>query len=233
MPLFQELLHGLTHVFLPRLCEGCQTPLLQQEEILCLSCFQHLPRTDWHLIDDNEAAMRFAGRVPYEQVTALAVFTPDGLLQHLLHRLKYKDQQAIGIFFGKQLGYALLESSWLQQVDVLIPVPLHPKKEAKRGYNQSALIAEGVATVTGKKHLPKALHRVKHTESQTQKSREERVANVADAFHIPDPRALTGRHVLLLDDVLTTGATIEAVAKTLLQVPQLKLSIATVGIATG
>lgn len=224
--------HGLSHLFYPRLCEGCSKPLLAEEEVLCLNCnVYYLPRTAYHHIPENETAMRFAGRVPVVKATSFAYFTVDGLLQHLLHGLKYQDKKYIGSFLGKQLGYDLAQLNWQQGIDVIIPVPLHPKKEAARGYNQTELIADGLGEVL---HLPVitgALERTRNTESQTQKTREERIANVEAAFSLKNAEHIKDKHLLLIDDVLTTGATLEACAQTLLSVPGVQISIATIGVA--
>ncbi len=233
MSLIIDLAPGLEHLFFPRLCEGCCTPLMREEDTLCLSCLAALPRTGYYTTNDNEAALRFAGRIPYQQVTALSHFAPDSLLQHLLHRLKYDRKKGVGLFLGRQLGYELLKSNWIASVDVIIPVPLHPKKEAERTYNQSDLIAAGISEISGKDTNTKLLRRTRHTESQTKKSREERIANMKDAFIVNNVSALKGAHVLLTDDVLTTGATLEAAAAALLKVPGLTVSIATAGIADG
>lgn len=231
MPLLQDIAHGLAHVLFPRLCEGCRTPLIPQEYTLCLTCLFELPKTGYHSIADNEAALRFAGRIPYQQVTALSHFTEDSLIAHLMHRLKYKNRKEIGLFLGRQLGHELLKSDWMKTVDLLIPVPLHPKKEAMRSYNQSALLCKGIGEITGTEVTTKNLSRIKFTESQTLKTREERVRNVKDAFVAKNEEALKGCHVLLVDDVLTTGATLEAAANALLVIPQLKISIATAALA--
>lgn len=227
----KDFAHGLSHLLFPQLCEGCRTPLIPQEDTLCLSCMEELPRTGYHAIQDNEAALRFAGRIPYQHVTTLSHFTTDSLLQHLLHGLKYKNKKGIGLFLGRQLGYELQKSDWIQQIDMIIAVPLHPKKEAARTYNQSSIIVNGISEITGKETADKLLKRVRHTDSQTMKSRSERIANVKDAFLVMDSSLLKGKHILLVDDVLTTGATLEAAAIALLKVPQVKISIATAGLA--
>ena len=235
MHLLKEISRSATHLLFPKLCEGCRLPLLKEEDILCLSCTTHLPRhgAQYHNTPDNEAALRFAGRVPYQNVTAFAPFYADSLLQHLLHRLKYHGRRHIGLYLGKQFGYDLKDAGWIQTIDVIVPVPLHPKKEAGRGYNQSALIAEGLGSVTGKDVLPHGLVRDLHTESQTQKSRAERVENVKDAFSLSKKQPLANKHVLLLDDVLTTGATLEAAATALLQAQGAQVSIVVIGMAAG
>lgn len=231
--MLKEMAEGLSHLIYPRLCEGCSKPLLAEEEVLCLNCnVYHLPRTAYHHIADNETAMRFAGRVQVEKATSFAYFTPEGLLQHLLHRLKYDGKQYIGTYLGKQLAYDLVQIDWQHGIDAIVPVPLHPDKEAARGYNQSQLLAEGMAEVWGIPMWNDVLQRVKNTESQTQKTREERIENMQDAFVAAKTEKIQGKHLLLIDDVLTTGATLEACATALKITPNVKISIATVGIAS-
>jgi ComF family protein len=227
MPLLQKIGRDIAHLLYPQLCEGCRRPLLEQEKVLCLHCIQELPRTGYHHIADNETALRFAGRFPFRHATSMAYFTTDGLLQHLLHALKYKSRKDIGYFLGQQLGYDLLDAGMIP--DLIVPVPLHKKKEAQRGYNQSYHIAEGIASILNIEVDARSLKRTRHTESQTQKTREERVENVSDAF-VCDA-GIMGRYVLLCDDVLTTGATLEACALAMLRVPGMQVSIATIGIA--
>jgi ComF family protein len=194
-----------------------------------------LPETGYCTLDDNETALRFAGRVPFVYATSYAYFTNDGLLQHLLHGLKYKGKKEIGYYLGRHLGKGiqkrLLSMKEPLPIDMIIPVPLHKAKEAKRGYNQSMLIADAISDVL---HIPatdKLLRRTRNTESQTNKSRVERVKNMTEAFEINRKSMLTGKHILLCDDVLTTGATLEACALALMKDKSIKISIATVGIA--
>lgn len=234
MPLAKNIssaLNGFIHLFYPRLCEGCSSPLVTGEEVLCLSCNMEVPRTAYHHIADNDTAMRFAGRIPYSHATSFAYFTNEGLLQHLLHGLKYKNKKEIGVWLGKQFGHDLAHTEWGGDIDGIIPVPLHHKKEVQRGYNQSLLIAEGLSEILGIPILDKALARGRHTESQTRKSRAERMQNMQDAFVIKQAEVLRNKHLLLLDDVLTTGATLESCALTLLTIPGVKVSFATIGIA--
>jgi ComF family protein len=205
--------------------------LLRQEEVLCIGCQSVLPQTNFHHRADNEAALRIAGRVPFEHATAFGYFSAGGLLQHLLHRLKYQGRKNIGFFLGVQAGWSLGVAPWVGELNAIVPVPLHPRKQALRGFNQSALIAAGMGSVLQLPVLEHALRRTRHTESQTSKSREERVLNVRDAF-IADASALSAAaHVLLVDDVLTTGATLEAASGALLSIPGLKLSICTIALA--
>lgn len=228
---FQELITGFRHLLFPQLCAGCQTPLLRSEVLLCIGCQQELPRCGFHEEARNAAAMRLAGRLPFEHATSFAYFVQGGLLQYLLHRLKYQRQQEYGRQLGILFAWELEAVSWMKDVDVIIPVPLHPKKERMRGYNQAALIAGSLAAALQKTDGTDFLRRSRFTESQTRKSREERTENVAGAFTVSRPEQLKNKQVLLVDDVLTTGATMEAAAHALLQVPGLKVSFATIALA--
>ena len=236
----QDIKQGITHLFYPRMCEGCCKPLLTTEKILCISCSMQLPETGYPDIEDNETASRFAGRIPFVYATSYAYFTSDGLLQHLLHGLKYKDKKEIGYYLGKRLGQSIQKNlltaaqhGTLQPlpIDIIIPVPLHKAKHAKRGYNQSMLIAEGISDILKIAASDKLLVRKRNTESQTNKTRAERVNNMTEAFEIREKGKLTGKHILLCDDVLTTGATLEACALALMKDKSIKISLATIGIA--
>jgi ComF family protein len=233
----QELRIGISHLLYPRLCEGCNRPLLASEKVLCINCGLQLPETSYHDLENNETALRFSGRIPFIHATSYAYFTADGLLQHLLHRLKYNDKKEIGQYLGMKLGLAIqnglqaIDNSSSFPIDMIFPVPLHKDKIAKRGYNQSMLIAEGISDVLRIPVNDKLLVRVRNTESQTNKTRAERVNNVNEAFDIVDKRELMGKHILLCDDVLTTGATLEACAMAIMKEKTVKISLATVGIA--
>ncbi len=228
---FRELRQGLVHMFYPLLCEGCRRQLVANETVLCAGCETELALTHYHTMPANETELRFSGRFPFERATSYAWFTEDGLLQHLLHGLKYRDRSEIGTWLGAQFGTALAAANWQQGIDAIVPVPLHPSKEAQRGYNQSEVIARAMAGAMGIPVWADALMRTRATESQTSKTRTERAANVADAFAPGKPYPLTGKHVLVVDDVLTTGATTEACALVLLGMADVKISIATIGIA--
>jgi len=231
----KELGAGIAHLFYPGLCEGCNKPLLAGEEVLCISCAVQLPETAYASIADNETANRFAGRVPFLYASSLAWFTDDGLLQHLLHGLKYRGKKEIGSYLGGllgaqiQRGLSLLPGSL--PVDLVIPVPLHKAKLAHRGYNQSLLIAEGISSILGIQASDNILIRTRNTESQTNKSRAERINNMEAAFELRAGSRLTGKHILICDDVLTTGATLEACALALAADSTIKISLASVGIA--
>lgn len=229
--ILNELKVGIIHLFYPILCEGCNKPLVKGEKVLCLSCGLQLPETQYHHIDDNETALRFAGRFPFTRATSLAYFTTDGLLQLLIHGLKYRNKKEAGHYLGRQLGRRIKNTDWGKTIDVIIPVPLHPAKQAKRGYNQSLLIAEGISEMLGVPANDQLLLRTRDTKTQTNKTRTERIDNMANAFCLNNIEQLKGKHVLLCDDVLTTGATLESCALALMKEESIKISIATIGIA--
>jgi ComF family protein len=190
-----------------------------------------IPETNHHHIADNETALRFAGRIPFVRAASLAYFTNEGLLQHLLHGLKYRNKKEIGYYLGRRLAKNLKNGDWASTVDMIIPVPLHKAKKAKRGYNQSLLIAQGMSEILNIPSNDGLLLRIRDTESQTHKTRIERVNNMTEAFKIKENAGLECKHILLVDDVLTTGATLEACALALMQAESVKISVATIGIA--
>jgi ComF family protein len=222
---------GLVALFYPNLCASCRRPLVNSEQVLCLTCEQLLPETGYHHIPHNETAVRFSGRVPFVYATSFAWFTSEGLLQALMHQLKYQNGKQIGYYLGGLLGKRLMEAGWAKAVDVIVPVPLHPDKEAARGYNQSLLICKGLSAATGVPINSNLLTRTRNTASQTNKTRGERVVNVEGAFAVALADIRLDVHVLLVDDVLTTGATLEACALELRHAGITKISIATIGIA--
>lgn len=227
----RAIIDGIVHLFYPSLCEGCSRQLTGGETVLCLGCENELTGPAKLYNPENEAGLRFAGRVPFQYAASFAPFVNDGLLQHLIHGLKYRGKRKNGIYLGNLLGAQLQGYSWIKDIDLVAPVPLNKKKEAKRGYNQSRLIAQGISQTTGIPVADDVLERVKNTESQTQKSRDERVANMAGAFCIKNTGRCSNKHILLCDDVLTTGATLESCAIALLEEGTVKISLVTIGIA--
>lgn len=220
----------LISLFYPNLCAACGEQAPPHGEVICISCLYKLPKTGFHLQKENAFTARFWGRLPLETGAALFFFAKGSRTQELIHRLKYKNRQEIGVQMGKLYGTELQESEEFRQVDLIVPVPLHPKKEWARGYNQSALFARGLSESLKKPWLRNGLQRKVYAESQTQKSRTERLENIAQAFSVGDVAAIQGKHVLLVDDVLTTGATLEACGLRLLEVPEVRISMATLAI---
>ena len=227
-----KLLDHLINLLYPRLCAACGNLLMSNEEDVCLSCRYLLPKTMYEKNADNPLAQMFYGQVGFHAVTAEFFFSKTGKVQHLLHQLKYEGNKDAGFFLGQQIGESIRESELFQGIDYLVPIPLHPKKEHIRGYNQSHVIAQGVEEKTKIPIMADCLYRKVFTSTQTKKSREERWENVKDIFDMKDYERLKGRHVLLIDDVLTTGATLLAAGKTLSQVGDIKISVATAACAS-
>lgn len=210
----RQYVQGFIGILYPRVCAVCSKVLFSNEEILCLSCLIDLPRTGFHHIPDNDVARLFWGRIPVAHATSFMYFTRDSCYRRILHELKYNGQRYIGFEMGRLFGLELINSPF-QRVDMILPVPLHPSKLRKRGYNQSELIASGISSVIQVPVESGLVSRTMATTTQTRKSRYERWENVRDSFHIADAGKIENKHVLLLDDVITTGATIEACASAL------------------
>jgi len=225
------ILFYLTELLFPRLCVVCGDKLIEQEQWICLHCLHHIPRTNYHLEPNNRVAQLFYGRVQIEYATSFFYFSKGSKYQSLLHSLKYKGMKELGEEIGKHFGIDLLQSPEFSSVEVIYPVPLHPSKEKKRGYNQSWWIASGLARQMQKELSDNNLKRVTATETQTRKSRFARWQNVEGIFELRDPEAFSGKHILLVDDVVTTGSTPEACAQTILSKTNAKVSIATLATA--
>lgn len=230
--LFQSLWQGIFYLLYPELCLSCYKSLLDQEKVLCIGCLSTLPLTNYHHISENETALRFAGRFRFENASSFAYFSKEGLLQNLLHEFKYNGNKKIGIWLAKLLAQSLKNTDWIKDVDIIIPIPLYKEKYARRGFNQSEVIVKELAMLLHKEWDNSAILRVIDTESQTNKSREERSENLKGAFQlVSHPQHFTNKHLLVVDDVLTTGATIEACVEILKDIPEVKISILTIGLA--
>jgi len=226
-----SLLDDFLSLFYPRLCAGCQTSLVRGEEVICLGCLADLPKTGFEKITDNPVAQLFWGRADIALATSFCSFDKGGIMQHLMHQLKYKGSREIGEKLGLVFGTDLLRSAPYLDVDFLIPVPLHPKRERTRGYNQSAEIGKGISAALEKPLITGNLVRNLYSNSQTNKGRFERWENVKELFGVRNPKILEGKHLLLIDDVVTTGSTLEACAQVLLKIPGTTVSIATIACA--
>ena len=222
-------LEDLLHVFYPHYCEGCGTDVLNREDCLCVRCRVELPETGFFRIPDNPAEKLFYGRLDVTHAAAGYYYTHDSLIRKLLLALKYSNRKDMGLYLGRQMGYMLKESTRFDAVDLLLPVPLHPGKERKRGYNQSLLLCEGIASVWPRPIVTNAIIRKQFTEAQAKKDRVHRWQNMQEVFMPGRTDLVEGKHILLVDDVLTTGATAEACGAVILKVPGTRLSIATVG----
>jgi ComF family protein len=227
----RQCVHDIVNFFFPVYCKVCGTPLKVPGEVICLNCELNMPRTGYTREPDNPVAQLFWGRVWLEGATSLFRFEKGSKYQSLLHGLKYKGQKQIGIFLGRMLG-AEIRGSPYGNADLIVPVPLHWKKERKRGYNQSEIIASGVSGVTGIPLQSGVLVRNRQTDTQTLKSRFERWENMEKVFGLQkDAASLDGKVLLLIDDVVTTGSTLEACAEELLTIPGVRVYVATVACA--
>ena len=227
MPLFNEIKDSVLHLAFPHVCEGCGTDNLQSEHLLCLRCLSSLPETNFHLHANNPIEKIFWGRIPVANATAQYYFTKESMMQRLMHQFKYKTNKEVGIYLGKLLGWALAASNRFSYVDALIPLPLHKSKEHKRGYNQATVLCDGISSVLNKPVLRHIVTRPEHTETQTKKGRVQRWQNMEGKFLLADKTAIEGKHILLVDDVVTTGATLEACGREVLMAENVQLSIAT------
>lgn len=225
------LLKDLTRLLFPELCCACNACLHRGEDYICTACIYDLPYTDHHSYKDNKVARKLWGRIPFNGAVALLHFRKGNPVQNLIHRLKYKGKKGLGVKLGCMLAEKLITADHYQGIDLIIPVPLHKRKERQRGYNQSMCIAAGLSAELNIPIAKTCLIRKVATSSQTRKSRYKRYENMKEVFDISNPAILTGKHILLVDDVITTGATIEACAIALHKYGIGKLSIAVVAFA--
>lgn len=224
------MINDFFNLIFPKTCFACNGVLFKHENVICTSCQFSLPKTNYHLNKENPLTKVFWGRVDVQNVAALYFFKKKGRVQNLLHQLKYKGAKQVGERVGELYGFDLLKSDWINTIDCIIPVPLHPKKLKKRGYNQSEYFAKGLSKSTKKYLETTVLSRNKHNDTQTKKSRFNRWENVSEIFNIKNSEQIVGKHILLVDDVVTTGATLEACVNALLKV-DCKVSIVTIASA--
>lgn len=215
-------------LFFPKICGGCNITLAKGEHHLCLNCRTTLPFTNFENIKNNPVEKLFFGRVNIEFATSMLFFSQTEKVQNILHNIKYNEQKELAVYIGNIFGERLQNSPFLNNVSTIIPVPLHPQKEHLRGYNQSTLFAKGVNKILNIDLQDDNLVRVVNTSTQTKKSRLERIENVENVFKVKYPEQLKNKHILLLDDVLTTGATLESCAQTLIENANCTVSIVTI-----
>ncbi|MBU0487112.1 MAG: ComF family protein [Bacteroidetes bacterium] len=206
--------------------------MYKHEKIICTSCLFHLPKTGFSDMANNPVSEIFAGRVNLHSASAYLFFRKTGSVQKLIHRLKYKGDKEVGEYLSKLFGEELMKSPLFSTATCVIPVPLHPKKLKKRGYNQAEVVADGIAAGMGICVNCKTLVRATFTETQTRKARFNRWQNVEGIFQIKSPEELENQHVILCDDVVTTGSTLEACVNALQQIRNIKVSIASLAVAS-
>ena len=215
-------------LFFPELCAACGRALYKNEDIICTHCKYHLPQTNFQADLNNRMARQLWGRFVFEQAIAFLYFQKGGIVQNLIHQLKYNKRPEVGIKLGELYAYELLRTEGWEKADLIIPVPLHPAKQKKRGYNQSEQISLGMAAVLQLPISTYHLVRAQYTETQTRKSRYARYENLKDIFLVKNNTELIQKHIMLVDDVMTTGATLEACSLELLKIEGLKISICTI-----
>ncbi len=224
------MFRSFVQLLFPRVCLACNAPLMQNEKHLCANCLLDLPQTRFHLQQENALEKSFWGRLPINRAYAFLYFKKGGCTQHILHHIKYKGNTELALFMGKLYGSILQEAGI--SPDAVAAIPLHASKQRKRGYNQSQLIAQGLSEGLGIPDISSGLKRNRPTETQTRKSRFDRWQNVEEVFGINDTRLFANKHILLVDDVITTGATIEACGHIILEAPGSSLSIASIAYAS-
>lgn len=217
----------------PDVCQVCNRSLFRNERILCMKCHHHLPLARFDQDRNNPVAQVFWGRVPVKYVLTAFLYNKGNAVQILIHNFKYRGRIDTGMFLGEQLGQAFLRSGNTEEIDLIIPVPLHSKKKKKRGFNQSDILARGISKVLEIEVNNSRLLRRSHSSTQTRKSKYQRWENVENIFSLKDPETIRNKHILLVDDVITTGATIEACAQELLQVEGVRISVGAVAFTRG
>lgn len=229
--LIKDWLYSFISLLFPRCCVVCGRPLAKGEECICAMCNINLPRTNYHLQKDNQVEQLFWGKIPLERATSFFFYRKGSDFRQILHQLKYGGQKEIGAIMGRYMASELTVSGFFEGIDVIIPVPLHKRKQRIRGYNQSEWIARGISAVTGICIDTEVIVRRKHTDTQTRKSTFERWENVDGIFELHHAESLKGKHLLVVDDVLTTGATTVACASRLMEIEGVRICVLTLAVA--
>ncbi len=225
------MFHDFLNLFYPEVCQICDSILVKNEHVICINCMHELPITNFHLDNENPVTKVFHGRVKVENATALLLFQKKGAVQKLIHNLKYKGQQKIGNFLGKWMGEELINSDGYSEIDAVIPVPLHPRKLRSRGFNQVEDFGKEIASALQVPYLDNVLLKRSFSGSQTIKSRFARWGNIEESFVLANPGLIHKKHLLLVDDLITTGSTLEACATVLKEAGDVKISVATMAFA--
>ncbi|MDR2921135.1 MAG: ComF family protein [Tannerella sp.] len=221
----QTIWNNLVNLFYPNLCLLCEKPLIEHEQQLCLHCLYDLPRANYHKRPDNPILKLYAGIPQLQKAAGFLLYEKEGKVQSLIHSFKYRNNKQLAKQLGRIAASELQTDNFFNDIDLLVPVPLHPKKERKRGYNQSEWIAQGIASFTNKPIVSDILFRTIHTTTQTSKLRYERHLNVEKIFSLHNTKSFENKHILLIDDVITTGATSLSCIETLANVPDIRISL--------
>jgi len=229
--MIQSLWEDFLDLIYPRTCVACGNTLYRHEELICSYCLVHLPKTFFHKDGNNPLMALFWGKIPIEMVSSFYFYNKGNRVQNLIHQLKYKKQPEIGVFLGKRYGNYLKDCTRFSEIDVIIPVPLHSSKQKIRGYNQAEMIAQGLSESMDIPYDITSFIRRDATETQTRKSKQERWENVKDKFKVVEAEQIRKKHLLLVDDVITTGSTMEACAQVLLAEEGVRISMVSIAAA--
>lgn len=228
----RKLFNDFIHLLYPHNCAGCGSDLLENDQSICIHCYTNLPETNYAALPGNPIEKIFYGRLNVEEATAGYYFSKSSVLQRLIHQLKYNGNIEVGHQLGQWLGLQIQKSNRFTSIDALIPLPLYASKEKKRGYNQATVLCEGISEVLNIPILNNIVLRMRYTETQTKKGRTERLQNVDGSFELSDSSVLYQKHLLLVDDVITTGATLEACGLAIKEADNITLSVATLAWAS-
>ena len=231
MNFLYEIIDDFLSLLFPRLCHACGDHLVRNEYLICTKCLFAIPKTNFHLDSNNPVARMFWGRCIIEKASSFSFYTRGSIIRNLIHKMKYRGRKEIGFELGKIYSSYLKSAGFYDGIDIIIPVPLHPSKLRKRGFNQSEFVAMGLAEQAGLPVEQDCLKRITGSGTQTKSSRFDRWVNVAGIFAVVNPSLITGKHVLLVDDVITTGSTIESCANELLKCEDVKVSVVSLAAA--
>ncbi len=229
MEVIKKYFYAFLRILFPELCIACNRPLVGNEKHLCTKCLIDLPLTNFWQQPDNPVEKLLWGRAKIEKASAFLYFEKGSKYQQILYHLKYKGRKEIGILLGQYYGQKLLSN--YNEIELIMPVPLHVRKERLRGYNQSEMLAIGIAEIMNKPIVKNAVKRIYFTKTQTRKGRYERWQNVENIFQVIKPEMIENKHILVVDDVITTGSTTESLINELLKIKGVKVSIAALACA--
>lgn len=224
------MLKDFLYLFYPVFCAACENPMHKNERVLCTSCRHKLPLGNFHKVNAKKIEKVFYGRAKIENATSLFVFHKDSLVQNLIHNLKYRGRQEIGTELGKWLGEELAQVIEYQNIDHVVPVPIHKKRYRERGYNQVTKFGKEIARKLKSKYTDNVLKKISYNKKQSKHGRMTRWKNTSETFGLQNESLLKDKHILLVDDIVTTGATIEACVDVLRKIPGIKISVATMAI---
>ncbi|MFV8363174.1 ComF family protein [Flavobacterium sp. ZT3P35] len=225
------MFESLINLFFPKVCSGCSSFLLTNETVICTVCRHDIPLTNHHLNSENEAYKKFYGRIPIVHASALFYFHKKGIVQELIHNLKYKGHEEIGAILGEWYAEDLKTIALLHTADEIIPVPLHPRKLKERGYNQVTTFGKSLSASLKIDYNDSLLKRNVYSKTQSKKNLLGRTEGIETIFNVTFTEKDHNKHFLLIDDVITTGATLEACSRALLQIPGAKISVVCMAMA--